>query len=77
MDRLGKQLTLFSFGIIGESDTMLVLAWSAVKALCAPELLSPKVLVDVGYLDFGVSSRDTSEGRHLGALLHTLFSNNS
>lgn len=69
MDRLGKQLTLFSFGIIGESDAMLILAWSAVKALCAPGPLFSKVLVDVGYLDFGGSGRDTSEGEIWGGLI--------
>lgn len=44
MDRLGKQLTLFSFGIIGEWDAALTLPWLAVGSLRAPGLLFQKHL---------------------------------
>lgn len=44
MDRLGKQLTLFSFGIIGELNTMLTAVCGAGRAFCDPGLLLLKVL---------------------------------
>lgn len=42
MDRLGKQLTLFSFGIIGEWDARFTLAQPDLGSLCAPGLLFQK-----------------------------------
>lgn len=72
MDRLGKQLTLFSFGIIGELNTMPVFARSAVRALCAPGPLFSKVLVDMAYLGGGVQAQMPGMERSGGLIAYSI-----
>ena len=72
MDRLGKQLTLFSFGIIGELNTMPVFAWSAVRALCDPGPLFSKVLGDMAYLDGGVQAQMPGRERSGGLIAYSI-----
>lgn len=72
MDRLGKQLTLFSFGIIGELNTKPVFARSAVRALCAPGPFFFQVLFDMAYLDGGVQAQMPGRERSGGLIAYSI-----